>query len=65
MRHACAALQAPVGVRCADGEQEEEGDEDRVDQQMGDAGDEAEAVDERMWDEEDKEEQQGKQVGGG
>lgn len=47
---------------CADDEGEEEEDGDRLDQQMGEAGDAAEAVDERMWDDEDKEEQQGKQV---
>ena len=31
---------------------------------MGEAGDAAEAVDERVWDEEDRQEQQGRQVGG-
>ena len=34
---------------CADDASDEEGDGDRVDQQMGDAGDAAEDVDERLW----------------
>lgn len=34
---------------CADDASDEEGDADRVDQQMGDVGDAAEDVDERLW----------------
>ena len=44
-----------------EGGEEEEEEGDRLDQQMGDAGDAAEAVDERMWDE-DKDEDNGQQV---
>jgi hypothetical protein len=46
------------------GEEEEE-EAERLDQQMGETGQEGEDVDERLWNEEDKqEEQQPGQVGG-
>ncbi|GAB4814208.1 hypothetical protein N2152v2_001254 [Parachlorella kessleri] len=55
-----------VGLNGYDGDEEKEKEEegDRLDQQMGDAGDAAEAVDERMWDE-DKDEEEGQQEAGG
>lgn len=51
----------PVG-----GESGEDDDEDaeRLDQQMGDTGAEAEDVDERLWNDEDREEDRGAQVRG-
>lgn len=38
-----------------DESEDEEGDEDRIDQQMGDVGDRGEDVDERLWNQEDEE----------
>lgn len=58
----CLVASVPIG-RPAGGESgdEEEGEE-RVDQQMGEAGPEGEDVDERLWNEEDKEQEQQGQV---
>jgi hypothetical protein len=45
-------------ARLAGEESGEEEGEERLEQQMGEAGPEGEDVDERMWDEEDKKEEQ-------
>ena len=52
-----ARLPPPCPSRRADGEDEGEQDESRVDQQMGEAGPDAEAVDERLWNDEEDEQQ--------
>ena len=53
----CAWTALPAGGESGD---EEEGE--RLDQQMGETGAEGEDVDERLWNEEDKEQEQQGQV---
>lgn len=59
-----SALLARRALLSAGGESDGEEEEDeRLDQQMGETGEEGEDVDERLWNNEDREQDQGGQVG--
>ena len=55
----------PPAHSAGDESGEEEEDGERLDQQMGEAGPEGEDVDERLWNDEDRQEEQQGQVGCG